>query len=188
MPSLVMRRFIDRLTVLSELTSAPHQLAIGAGTMLESVLGFEHVLDASEAEPDPDHYRQHILHIDPAGRFSVVALVWLPGHETPIHDHVAWCVAGVLTGREREHRYERLAAPCGPTTLRTGPTVLNETGEVSVLTAGPDIHQVTCASGGKTISIHVYGADITRKGTSIQLTYDPQLVVLDAADRTTSKV
>ena len=171
MTTPVMRRFIDRLTVLAEATPRPPQLALGAGTMLESVLAFDNVLDPAECEPAEDHYRQHILHIDPRGRFSVVALVWLPGHETPIHDHVAWCVAGVLKGREREHRYERLGAG-----LRTGATVLNEVGEVSVLTSGPDIHQVTCASGDKTISIHVYGADITSKGTSIQLTYDAGLV------------
>ena len=171
MTSAVMHRFIDRLTVLAEQTPQPQQLALGAGTMLESVLGFDHVLDPAQCEPAEDRYRQHILHIDPRGRFSVVALVWLPGHETPIHDHVAWCVAGVLRGREQEHRYERQGAG-----LRAAATVLNEVGEVSVLTSGPDIHQVTCASGDKTISIHVYGADITAKGTSIQLTYDPKLV------------
>jgi predicted metal-dependent enzyme (double-stranded beta helix superfamily) len=165
MTSAEMHRFIDRLTVLAEQTPQPQQLALGAGTMLESVLGFDHVLDPARCEPAEDRYRQHILHVDPHGRFSVVALVWLPGHETPIHDHVAWCVAGVLRGREREHRYER-----------QGATVFNEVGEVSVLTSGPDIHQVTCASGEKTISIHVYGADITSKGTSIQLTYDAGLV------------
>jgi predicted metal-dependent enzyme (double-stranded beta helix superfamily) len=171
MTSAVMHQFIDRLTVLAEQTPQPQQLALGAGTMLESVLGFDHVLDPARCEPAEDRYRQHILHVDPHGRFSVVALVWLPGHETPIHDHVAWCVAGVLRGREREHRYERQGAG-----LRAGETVFNEVGEVSVLTSGPDIHQVTCASGEKTISIHVYGADITSKGTSIQLTYDAGLV------------
>ncbi len=171
MPGPVMGRFVDRLTVLAEQTTRPRQLALAAGTMLESLLGFDNVLDPAQCEPAEDHYRQHILHIDPYGRFSVVALVWLPGHETPIHDHIAWCVAGVLKGREREHRYERLGAG-----LRAGETVLNEVGEVSVLTSGPDIHQVTCASGDKTVSIHVYGADITDRGTSIQLTYDPKLV------------
>lgn len=176
MPSPVMRRFIDRLTGLADTTPGPELLALGAGLMLESVLEFDHVLDPAQCEPAEDHYRQHLLHVDPARRFSVVALVWLPGHETPIHDHVAWCVAGVLTGREREHRYDRLSAPGEQGLLRTGATVFNDVGEVSVLTSGPDIHQVTCASADKTISIHVYGADITNRGTSIQLTYDPGLV------------
>ena len=176
MPSPVMRRFIDRMTLLADHVATPEQLAVAAGTNLEAVLGLDNVLDASEREPAADHYRQHVLHIDPHGRFSVVALVWLPGHETPIHDHIAWCVAGVLTGREREHRYERLTRPGERGLLRADATVLNEVGEVSVLTDGPDIHQVTCASDDKTISIHVYGADITSRGSSIQLTYDPGLV------------
>ena len=175
MPSPVMRRFIDRLTVLADDITAPEALAMATGTHLEGLLGMDNVLEASEREPAADRYRQHVLHIDPHGRFSVVALVWLPGHETPIHDHVAWCVAGVLTGREREHRYQRLGSG-----LRCGGTVFNEVGEVSVLAEGPDIHQVTCASGDKTISIHVYGADITSRGTSIQLTYAPELVLAPA--------
>jgi predicted metal-dependent enzyme (double-stranded beta helix superfamily) len=172
-----MRRFIDRLTVLADYLTAPDQLAVAAGNNLEGLLGMDNVLSASEREPAADRYRQHVLHVDPHGRFSVVALVWLPGHDTPIHDHVAWCVAGVLTGRERELRYERLTAPGERGLLRAGDTVLNEVGEVSVLAQGPDIHQVTCASGDKTVSIHVYGADITSRGTSIQLTYDPTLVL-----------
>ena len=176
MTTHVMRRFIDRLSGLAQTTPGPELLALGAGVMVEDMLGFDHVLDAAQCEPAEDHYRQHILHVDPHGRFSVVALVWLPGHETPIHDHVAWCVAGVLTGREREHRYERLTVPGEAGLLRAGATVFNDVGEVSVLTAGPDIHQVTCASEDKTISIHVYGADITSRGTSIQLTYDQRLV------------
>lgn len=174
MSSLVMRRFTARLTALSERTAGTEKFALGAGEMLTEVLGFEHVLEAAEREPDPDRYRQHVLYVDPAGRFSVVALVWLPGHGTPIHDHVAWCVAGVLTGREREHRYALNEAALRPTG-----TLVNGVGEVSVLTSGPDIHRVTCDSAERTISIHVYGADITKRGTSINLTYAPDLVLAD---------
>ncbi|HWE90543.1 MAG TPA: cysteine dioxygenase family protein [Pseudonocardiaceae bacterium] len=174
MPSLVIRRFVDNLTLLSEGTPDPARLAVRVGSLLESVLGVEHVLEAAEREPDPNRYRQHILHVDPAGRFSVVALVWLPGQATPIHDHLAWCVAGILTGREREHRFDRM--PGRRPALRASATVCNEVGDVSVLTAGPDIHQVSCAGGGRTISLHVYGADITARGTSVNLTYRPALV------------
>jgi YD repeat-containing protein len=139
MSSLVMRRFTARLTALSERTAGTEKFALGAGKMLTEVLGFEHVLEAAEREPDPDRYRQHVLYVDPAGWFSVVTLVWLPGHGT----------------------------------------LVNGVGEVSVLTAGPDIHRVTCDSAERTISIHVYGADITKRGTSINLTYAPDLVLAD---------
>ena len=35
-----------------------------------------------------------------------------------------------------------------------------------------NIHAVAAAGPGKTISIHVYGADIERRGTSILRTFD----------------
>src|SRR5262249_8133003 len=37
------------------------------------------LLTLAQTEPDPNRYRQHILHVEPGGAFSVVALVWLPG-------------------------------------------------------------------------------------------------------------
>jgi predicted metal-dependent enzyme (double-stranded beta helix superfamily) len=174
---MVMRRFADRLTALSGRTADPADFATGTGRLLEGVLGFEHVLEAAEREPDPRRYRQHVLHVDPAGRFSVVALVWLPGQLTPIHDHVAWCVAGVLTGREREHRFERIPEAGGVTGLRETKSLYNDVGDVSVLTAGPDIHKVLCDGQDLTISLHVYGADITRKGTSVNVVFKPDMVL-----------
>jgi predicted metal-dependent enzyme (double-stranded beta helix superfamily) len=98
----------------------------------------------------------------------VVALVWLPGQRTPIHDHVSWCVVGVYRGVEHETRY-RLAphgvVPVG--TLEARP------GHVEALVPpAENIHAVTAAGEGKTISIHVYGADIERLGSSILRRYD----------------
>ena len=42
----------------------------------------------------------------PTEAFSASAMVWLPGQQTMIHDHVAWCVTGVLQG----HEYEEIFA------------------------------------------------------------------------------
>src|SRR5579863_1626480 len=53
-------------------------------------------------EGSPDGYQSHLLHAEPDGSFSIAAMVWLPGQETVIHDHVSWCVTGVLQGREYE--------------------------------------------------------------------------------------
>jgi len=47
----------------------------------------------------------HVVHTEPDGSFSVCALVWRPGQVTPIHDHVTWCVFGVLQGAEYEEIY-----------------------------------------------------------------------------------
>ena len=53
------------------------------------------VLPPGQRKGDPDGYRSHVLHTEPGGTFSIVALVWRPGQVTPIHDHVTWCVFGV---------------------------------------------------------------------------------------------
>lgn len=45
-----------------------------------------------QREPDETSYRQQILHAEAGGSVPIVALVWLPGRGTPIHDHAAWCV------------------------------------------------------------------------------------------------
>src|SRR3954447_19048234 len=60
-------------------------------------------------------YRQHLLHVSESRRLSVVALVWLPGQRTPIHDHVSWCVVGVYRGRERETRSASSRSTAGAT-------------------------------------------------------------------------
>ena len=55
---------------------------------LERNLPSPTVLDAEQRIGDPDAYRSHVLHSEPDGGFSIVALVWRPGQVTPIHDHV----------------------------------------------------------------------------------------------------
>ena len=51
-------------------------------------------------------YRSHTLHVEPDGAFSITALVWRPGQLTRIHDHLTWCVFGVIQGVEYEELYD----------------------------------------------------------------------------------
>ena len=64
------------------------------------------VLSAEQRLGSPDGYRSHTLHVEPDGSFSIVALVWRPGQVTRIHDHVTWCVFGVIQGIEHEELFE----------------------------------------------------------------------------------
>jgi 3-mercaptopropionate dioxygenase len=131
------------------------------------------ILTSAERAGRPDGYVTHLLHTEPDGSFSVCALVWRPGQVTPVHDHVTWCVFGVLQGTE----YEELYA------LRDGGTWLEEVGrnaasagEVSGFAPPGDIHRVRNTGAGIAISLHVYGADITRLGSSVRRIYDLPLV------------
>jgi predicted metal-dependent enzyme (double-stranded beta helix superfamily) len=127
------------------------------------------ILSPEERRGDPAGYQSYLLHAEADGSFSIVALVWLPGQVTPIHDHVTWCVFGVLQGVE----YEEIFA------LRRRGTVLaevarnaNETGEVSGFAPPGDIHRVRNHGDDVAISLHVYGADISRLGSSVRRVYD----------------
>ena len=47
------------------------------------------------------------LYVEPGGSFSIVALVWRPGQITRIHDHITWCVFGVIQGVEQRGAVRR---------------------------------------------------------------------------------
>ena len=134
------------------------------------------LLTAQERLGDPDGYRCHILHAEPDGLFSVTAMVWRPGQVTPIHDHVTWCVFGVLQGTEYEQLYA-LAAD-GSHLIEVGRNE-NMRGEVSGFAPPGDIHRVRNSGDQVAVSLHVYGADISRLGSSVRRTYE--LPVLAAA-------
>jgi 3-mercaptopropionate dioxygenase len=129
-------------------------------------------LAPEDQRPGADRYRQHLLYVPPSRRFSVVALVWRPGQQTPIHDHIAWCVVGVYRGVERETRY-RLVEDGGQPCLQVVGSVEAHPGHVEALVPpAEDIHHVAAGGDDVTISIHVYGADIEQRGTSIYRRFD----------------
>jgi predicted metal-dependent enzyme (double-stranded beta helix superfamily) len=96
-------------------------------------------------------------------------MVWLPGQVTPVHDHVSWCVTGVLQGAEHE---EVFALRPGGRALEETARRRNPAGTVSGFAPPGDIHRVRNGGDGIAVSMHVYGADISRLGSSIRREYD----------------
>ena len=63
-------------------------------------------LDAQFLAPTPDRYARRLLHHDPQGRYTVIAMVWDRGQGTSLHDHAGiWCVESVYQGRIRVTSY-----------------------------------------------------------------------------------
>jgi len=143
------------------------------GHALAPHLGDPRLLSPDQCVGDPDHYRQHVLHVADDGAFSLVALVWLPGQTTAIHDHVSWCVVGVHTGEEHETRYRLVDEG---RRLAVDGTDVARPGSVAGLLPPGDIHRVTNTAPTTSISLHVYGTDVTRRGTSIRRRYDLPVV------------
>lgn len=149
----------------------PDLTAYLVGERLAPHLGATDLLTPAQCEGDPDHYRQHLLHAERDGSFSIVALVWLPGQRTAIHDHVAWCVTGVHQGEEHERRY-RLVSDGSRARLVATQDVVNKQGEVCGFAPPGDIHRVWNGGTGTAISLHIYGADISRLGSSVRRVYE----------------
>jgi 3-mercaptopropionate dioxygenase len=122
------------------------------------------ILTTAQRLGDPDRYRAHILHVEPDGSFSIIALVWRPGQVTRIHDHISWCVFGVVQGVEHEELFDQQLRQLGVTD--------NYPGDVSGFAPPGDIHRVRNISDITAISIHVYGADLSRVSSSVRRYYD----------------
>src|SRR5919205_1008804 len=116
------------------------------------------VLTAEQRLGSPDGYVGHTLHVEPDGSFSIVALVWRSGQITRIHDHVTWCAFAVIQGVEHEELYDA--------ELRLIGRSANHVGDVSGFAPPGDIHRVHNTGEQTAISIHVYGTDVTRIGSS----------------------
>jgi len=136
---------------------------------LERCLPSADLLTPEEQAGDPEGYRSHLLHSEPDGTFSIVALVWRPGQVTPVHDHVTWCVFGVVQGVEHEELF-RLDEE-GECLVEVGSSA-NAAGDVTGFAPPGDIHRVRNVGDATAISIHVYGTDVSRVGSSVRRYYD----------------
>ena len=128
--------------------------AMDAGTterLVEQVLALPH---------SDQSYTRHILHADPTGMFTVVALRWDLNQASPVHAHYTWCAYRVLRGVLTESHFEwdrsveqaylfnRVARSAGQSVCGHG---------------GMDfIHRLGNEHAQTAVSLHVYGIDSAR--------------------------
>jgi predicted metal-dependent enzyme (double-stranded beta helix superfamily) len=125
------------------------------------------LLTPEQLAGDPAGYRTHLVYAEPDGSFSVVAMVWLPGQATTIHDHLSWCCTAVLAGTEYEEIYA-----VREDHLEVIGRNANPLGTVSGFAPPGDVHRVRNIGATTAVSLHVYGTDISRVGSSVRRTYD----------------
>jgi predicted metal-dependent enzyme (double-stranded beta helix superfamily) len=120
-------------------------------------------LPALYRTPIDDGYARYLLHRDRTNRFVVLSLVWLPGQSTPVHDHSAWGVMGIVENELEEVTYERLddGSREGYAELREAHGRMVGAGSVSyVLPPYEEIHRIGNPTGKRAHSLHVYGRDL----------------------------
>jgi 3-mercaptopropionate dioxygenase len=151
--------------------AAPRDGALQPQALLSAIRGSLVDLDLLAAEhrrAGPDTYTRHLLHEDPHGLFSILAIVWSPGQGSPVHGHHTWCAVGVYAGELVESHYRLNPGGAHPVQVHS---VRRAAGD-SCFDGGRDgIHRIENRSNALAISIHVYGVSADRITTGINRVY-----------------
>lgn len=142
---------------------APPENLHGAvtGALAEAVARRDWLRDEQQ-QADTAQYARHVLHADPQDRYTVVALVWGSGQQSPIHAHHTWCSVAVYRGEISETFY---AADDGaPVPLRT---VRRGAGTLSFDGGDAGVHRIANPAGDTAVSIHVYGIGAAKVATGV---------------------
>jgi len=110
---------------------------------------------------DPSSAGLYRLHEEPDHSLAVFVVTWLPGDETPPHDHATWAVVAGLEGSETNHWWRRLddGRTPGHAEVRRAGSRRIEPG--TLVAMGPDgIHSVHNDSNAKSVTLHVYGMNV----------------------------
>ncbi len=158
-------RFVAGVDALLE--SRPlHDVPEAVAGLLAGLARVNGLLAPHQRRPGDDGYRRHLLHRDPRGRYTLMALVWRPGQGTPVHGHSAWCSVAVLTGRPTVERYDYEP---GYGALATGAHCCCP-GEVAWEQPGVSRpHRIYNADRDVAITLHCYGRDLASDPCAINL-------------------
>lgn len=158
-----------RVATLVE-TLRPEEAPAAVAQALREVLSLPELLAPAQRQPQDATYARHVLYADPLRRFTILALVWLPGQGTPVHGHTAWGALGVCEGELTVTNYHLTThglpvLECHPAqSLHAGPGLT-----ASVLPGLGDIHRISNESGQPAISIHIYGKDLLQDPASLNI-------------------
>jgi predicted metal-dependent enzyme (double-stranded beta helix superfamily) len=123
------------------------------------------LLTPEQRLPQSNGYARHLMHCDPAGRFTIVAIVWGPGQFSPSHGHHTWCAYAVRENALQETLYiwDHAGGAAQPVA-----TDIRPPGYGCFAHAGLDqIHRLGNPGTEPAISIHVYGVGGARVATHV---------------------
>jgi predicted metal-dependent enzyme (double-stranded beta helix superfamily) len=133
--------------------------------LVDAIAGGGLALEPAYLAPAPDRYARRLLHRDPAGRYTVIVMVWGPGQGTPLHDHAGiWCVECVYRGRIQVTSFAvRGGDPeTGVVEFEQQADIVAGCGEAGALIPPFEYHVLANADSTSSVTIHVYGGEMTR--------------------------
>jgi predicted metal-dependent enzyme (double-stranded beta helix superfamily) len=147
-----LERLADRIG--SAVALAPDSMALEVRAALAEATARPDWLPAERRRASHDRYARHLLYGDPAGRYSILAIVWDHGQMSPVHGHHCWCAVGVYQGVLVESYYREPGGGSAPVLIGNASRAA---GTLSFDPAGSGIHRIANESGAPAVSLHVYG-------------------------------
>lgn len=157
-----LQRLVERMN--AAVVAPADELPVLVTAALEESVARPDWLKAEQCRPSHDHYTRHVLHGDPDGRYTIVAIVWGARQRSPIHAHHTWCGVGIYRGTINEALY-RGNADGGPPVLSN--IAVRGAGTLSFDQPNDGIHRIANNEADAAVSIHIYGVDHTRITTGV---------------------
>ncbi len=141
-------------------------------TVLQSALHRPGLVGFDDLSLGGTAYVRQMIHVDPMGRFSVLALAWPPGAKSSVHGHRAWGVVGVYQGEIGIESYiKRSSVKGGYAIVKNGESTARA-GRVSAVGPDPEgIHRLFNDSAHPAFSVHIYGMDLSQDPMAINIVY-----------------
>jgi 3-mercaptopropionate dioxygenase len=119
-------------------------------------------IDEHFRESRADTYARRLVHRDPDGQYTVVAMTWGPGQGTALHDHAGiWCVECVVDGRMEVAQYDLVAQTGDSYRFEERTRVTAGVGSAGCLIPPFEYHTLSNARpDGPSITLHVYGGEM----------------------------
>lgn len=117
---------------------------------------------------NPDSYTRNLVHTDPNGLFSILAIVWGPGQGSPVHGHHTWCAVGVYAGELTEKHYRLSPGDPHPVEVKS---IRRAAGDSCFDSGSEGIHRIVNQSDQIAISIHIYGVGADKIITGVNRIY-----------------
>lgn len=155
-------RVIDDAVVLDGVKATTHAVQEGMSRLIhQGALHLPPDLRRSEGE----HYARRLIYRSPEHGYVVVAMIWGPGQRTPLHDHAGtWCVEGVLEGRIEVTQYDLVAREDDRCRFEVMDSIETGVGAAGSLIPPYEYHTIANARDRASITLHVYGNDLTHCG------------------------
>ena len=166
----VVESFANEVVQILENTPEPDDIPRRVAEAMAPMLETEDLLCDELREPDTSWYRKHVLYADPEKRFTVLALIWLPGQGTVVHGHTAWGAVGVYEGNPNVACYDCEELEGGKHSATQTKDIHCQPGDTATVRPGIcDVHRIYNATESTMITVHTYGCDLVDDPDAINI-------------------